>query len=73
MRYNIGDLLVKRHGKSKIILIIDVQPYMEDTRTGKQHYNLGLLDMCTDSSSYYDSVHVDSWLHSMYKHYPVKL
>lgn len=72
MKYNIGDLLVKRRGKQRILVITDIQLEFEELTTGKKHYTLQLFDMRDNNYGNYHSEHVDTWLHSMYKHFPVK-
>lgn len=73
MKYSIGDLLVKRTGKSRILLITDVQFDMQDSQTGQEYYNLIMFDMSENSYNHYNSEHVATWLNTMYRHYPVKL
>lgn len=73
MKYKIGDLLVKRRGKSKILLITNVKFEGKDIFfSGREHYTLELSDMDNNKVGNYHSEHVDNWLNSLYKHYPVK-
>lgn len=71
-KYNTGDLLVKRTGKSRILLITDVQFYIHDELTGKDYCTLTMYDMSENTYNCYNSEHCDTWLHSLYKHYRVK-
>lgn len=70
MKYQVGDILSKIRGEPRILIIMDVKNDFEDDY--RQYYTLELFDMRDNSTSCYSSEHVDSWLRSMYKHFPVK-